>query len=101
MVEEGDIILGPSIIRGMAQIVGAAISAGPCNDDAWRNGEVLAGLDNSSWFRLTMSVLASIARGCERALNIHARGTFPIDYEVDSFTYLNDLEAPTSQSDVI
>ena len=101
VVEEGDIILGPSIIRGMSQIVGAAISAGPCNEDAWKSGEVLAGLDNSSWFRLTMSVLASIARGCGRVPNVHARGNFPIDYEADSFTYSNDLEAPTSQSDVI
>ena len=101
VVEEGDIILGPSIIRGMAQIVGAAISAGPCNDDAWRNGEVLAGLDNSSWFRLTMSVLASIARGCGRVPNVHARGNFPIDYEADNFTYSNDLEAPTSQADIV
>ena len=101
MVEEGDIILGSSIIRGMAQIVGAAISAGPCNDDAWKRGEVLAGLDNSSWFRLTMSVLASIARGCGRVPNVHARGNFPVDYTADSFTYSNDLEAPTSQSDVV
>ena len=101
VVEEGDIILGPSIIRGMAQIVGAAISAGPNNEDAWKHGEVLAGLDNSSWFRLTMSVLASIARGCGRVPNVHARGTFPIDYEADSFTYSNDLEAPTSQADVV
>ena len=101
IVEEGDIVLGPSIIRGMAQIVGAAISAGPCNDDAWRNGEVLAGLDNSSWFRLTMAIMASVARGCGRVPNVHARGKFPIDYEADSFTYSNDLEAPSSQSDVI
>ena len=101
VVEEGDIILGTSIIRGMAQIVGVAISAGPCNDNAWKQGEVLAGLDNSSWFRLTMSVLASIARGCGRAPNIHARGNFPIDYEADSFTYSNDLEAPTSQADAV
>ena len=101
VVEEGDIILGPSIIRGMAQIVGAAISAGPCNDDAWKCGEVLAGLDNSSWFRLTMSVLASIARGSGRVPNVHGRGNFPIDYEADSFTYSNDLEAPTSQADVV
>ena len=101
VVEEGDVILGPSIIRGMAQIVGAAISAGPCNDDAWRKGEILPGLDNSSWFWLTMSVLASIARGCGRIPNIHARGNFPIDYEADNFTYSNDLEAPTSQSDVV
>ena len=62
VVEEGDIILGPSIIRGMAQIVGAIISAGPCNEDAWKKGEVLAGLDNLSWFRLTSAVLASVAR---------------------------------------
>ena len=101
VVEEGDIILGSSIIRGMAQIVGAAISAGPCKEDAWKNGEVLAGLDNSSWFRLTMSVLASIARGCGRVPNVYARGNFPIDYEADSFTYSNDLEAPTSQADVV
>ena len=101
VVEEGDTILGTSLIRGMAQIVGAAISAGPCNDDAWKNGEVLAGLDNSSWFRLTMSVLASVARGCGRVPSVHARGNFPIDYEADSFTYSNDLEAPTSQSDVV
>ena len=101
VVEEGDIILGPSIIRGMAQIVGAAISAGPCNDDAWKHGEVLARLDNSSWFHLTMSVLASIVRGCGCAPNVHARGNFPIDYEADNFTYSNDLEAPTSQLDVV
>ena len=101
VVEEGDIILGTSIIRGMAQIVGAAISAGPCNDDAWKHGEVLAGLDNSSWFRLTMLVLASIARGCGRAPNIHTRGNFPIDYEADNFTYSNNLEAPTSQADIV
>ena len=101
VVEEGDIILGPSIIRGMAQIVGAAISAGPTASDAWRNGEVLAGLDNSSWFRLTMSVLASVARGCGRVPNIHTRGNFPVDYEADSFSYSNDLEAPTSQADVV
>ena len=101
VVEEGDVILGTSIIRGMAQIVGAAISAGPCNDDAWKRGEILAGLDNSSWFRLTMSVLASVARGCGRVPNVQARGNFPIDYEADSFTYSNDLEAPTSQSDAV
>ena len=101
VVEEGDIILGTSIIRGMAQIVGAAISAGPCNEDAWKRGKVLAGLDNSSWFRLTMSILASVARGCGRVPNIHARGNFPIDYEADSFTYSNDLEAPTSQADAV
>ena len=101
VVEEGDVILGTTIIRGMAQIVEAVISAGPCNDDAWKHGEVLAGLDNSSWFRLTMSVLASVARGCGRAPNIHARGNFPIDYEADSFSYSNDLEAPTSQADVV
>ena len=101
IVEEGDVILGTSIIRGMAQIVGSAISAGPCNDDAWKHGEVLAGLDNSSWFRLTMSVLASVARGCGRVPNVHARGNFPIDYEADSFSYSNDLEAPTSQADVV
>ena len=101
MVEEGDVILGTSIIRGMAQIVGAAISAGPCNENAWKSGEILAGLDNSSWFRLTMSILASVARGCGRVPNVHARGNFPIDYEADSFTYSNDLEAPTSQADVV
>ena len=101
VVEEGDVILGTSIIRGMAQIVGAAISAGPCNDDAWKHGEVLAGLDNSSWFRLTTSVLASIARGCGRVPHVHARGNFPIDYEADSFIYSNDLEAPTSQADAV
>ena len=101
VAEEGDIILGPSIIRGMAQIIGAAISAGPTAEDAWRKGEVLAGLDNSSWFRLTMSVLASVARGCGRVPNIHTRGKFPVDYEADSFSYSNDLEAPTSQADVV
>ena len=101
VVEEGDIILGTSIIGGMAQIVGAAISTGPCNDDAWKRGEMLAGLDNSSWFRLTMSILASVARGCGRVPNVHARGNFPIDYEADSFTYSNDLEAPTSQADAV
>ena len=101
VVEEGDIILGPSVLRGMSQIVGAVISAGPRMDDAWRTGEVLAGLDNSSWFCLTMSVLASIARGCGHVPNVHSRGNFPIDYEADSFLYSNDLEAPTSQADVV
>lgn len=85
----------------MTQIIGSALSAGPCQDDAWKKGEILAGLDNSSWFRLTMSILSSIARGCGRAPNVHARGNFPIDYEADSFTYSNDLEAPTSQADAV
>ena len=64
IVEDRDIILGSSVIMGMANIVGSVISAGPSDDNAWKKGEVLAGLDNLSWFRLTMSILASVARGC-------------------------------------
>ena len=57
IVEDRDIILGSSVIRGMANIVGSVISAGPSDDNAWKKGEVLVGLDNLSWFRLTMSIL--------------------------------------------
>lgn len=64
IVEDGDIVLGSSVIRGMANIVGSVILAGPSNDNTWKKGEVLAGLDNLLWFHLTMSVLVSVARGC-------------------------------------
>ena len=101
IVDEGDIVLGPSIIRGMANIMGSVVSARPSDDNAWKKGEVLAGLDNLSWFRLTMSILVSVVRGCGQVPNIYRRGNFPVDYEADSFTYSNDLEAPTSQTDVI
>ena len=101
IVDDSNLVLGPSVIRGMAQIVGSALSVGPSAEDVWKNSEVLAGLDNLSWFRLATAVMASVARGCGQVPNIHRRGNYPVDYAADSFTYSNSLEAPTSQMDIV
>ena len=78
----GDIT--PDRFDSMLAFVMSALSMGPRLQEERERGDYFVALQNSSWYRTSLAVIASIIRGAVRTADIRERGMFELDSE-DSF----------------
>ena len=101
VLDDSRIGLMNDLVDDLATIMTAVLSGGPMTSDDLLNGEWPAILNVNSWFKLTTTLLAAMARAAGHFKDLPSRGNFPIDTKEDELTLDDNLPFPASQMELI